>query len=285
MGQYFTGLLFALLWSSAAVATKFGVAVADPLILANTRVLLAGSGILGFAYFLQKNTRLPRGKEWKHIVVFSALNTTIFLAAFVLSMRHISAGVGSLSVATNPLLILVMSAIWLGRKLRWAEIAGLIIGLAGVVLASYPVMMASYANTTGLLFLIVGMLSVSAATVYYAGIQWQLSNLVVNGWQVFIGGLLMLPITIIFSRFDDTNFNWQFWAAVGWLVVPVSVVALQLWFYLVKIDAFKASLWLYLCPVFGFFYASILLNEPLTVYTYTGTGLVFIGLYLARKNK
>lgn len=286
MRQLIPGLLFAALWASASVATKFGVAVADPLVLANTRFFIAGIIMLLFAYVFQpKQHRLPRNKEWKHLVIFSFFNTTLYLGAFVIALKHVSAGIGSLSTATNPLFIMILSALWLRRKLRWFEVAGLIIGLAGVVIASYPLLRNSYATVAGLLILLCGMISVSVATVYYARVNWQLQNIVINGWQVLIGGVLLLPFTLLHGGLASTHFNEQFLGSVFWLVIPVSIGALQLWFYLVKQDAVKASLWLFLCPIFGFIYAAILLNEPITWYTYTGTLFVITGLYMAQREK
>ena len=75
----------------------------------------------------------------------------------------------------------------------------------------------------------------------------------------------------------------QFWLSVFWLIIPVSIIALQLWFYLVKIDAVKASLWIFLCPVFGFANSFVLLGEPITWHTFAGTALVIAGLYLAQR--
>ena len=286
MRQLLPGLFFAALWSSASVATKFGVAVADPLVLANVRFFIAGIAMLLFAYVLRpQHNRLPRGKEWKHLIIFSFLNTTLYLGAYVIALKHVSAGIGSLSTATNPLFIIILSAIWLKRKLRVFEIAGLIIGLAGVVVASYPLLQTSYASIEGLLILLAAMISVSAATVYYARITWQLENIVINGWQVLIGGVLLLPFTLLSDGLSVTKFNQQFWGSVFWLVIPVSIAALQLWFYLVKQDAVKASLWLFLCPIFGFIYAALILHEPITWHTYAGTILVITGLYLAQREK
>jgi drug/metabolite transporter (DMT)-like permease len=81
--QLLPGLFFAALWSSASVATKFGVAVADPLVMANVRFFIAGALMLAFAYVIKRNNRLPQGKEWKQLIIFSFLNTTIYLGAFV----------------------------------------------------------------------------------------------------------------------------------------------------------------------------------------------------------
>ena len=70
-----------------------------------------------------------------------------------------------------------------------------------------------------------------------------------------------------------------------WLIIPVSIIALQLWFYLVKLDAVKASLWIFLCPLFGFAYSYFLLGEPITWHTFVGTALVIAGLALAQQQK
>ena len=285
MRQVITGLLFALLWASAAVATKVGIRSADPLILANVRFLLAGGGMLLFSYFIKKGNPLPQGKEWGQLLIFGALNTTIYLSCFVIAMKTVSAGIGSLSTATSPLFIMIISAVWMQRQLRWYEITGMFLGLAGVGLATYPLLLDSHATIGGILILMGGMFAVSVATVYFARIKLRLSNLVINGWQVFLGGLLLLPVTCFTSNFSATHLDWQFWLGVGWLVIPVSVIALQLWFYLVSKDAVRASLWLFLCPVFGFLYSWMLLKEPITWHTFAGTILVIGGLYLAQREK
>jgi len=127
--------------------------------------------------------------------------------------------------------------------------------------------------------------SVSGASVYYARLDWRLPNLVINGWQVLLGGLTLLPFTIYFADWQHTHLDAQFWFSVGWLIIPVSVVSLQLWFYLLRQDAVKASLWMFLCPIFGFAYSSLFLNEPLSWHTFAGTALVVGGLYAAQREK
>ncbi|GAB4016422.1 DMT family transporter [Spirosoma migulaei] len=283
------GLLFAALWASASVATKFGVQSVHPLILANVRFFIAGGGMLLFAYGIQRTQNAwPTRVEWRQLAIFSLLNTTIYLGAFVLALKQVSAGIGSLSTATNPLFIALLSALWLRRMPRWNELGGLLLGLLGVGIATYPLLQNSYATVEGLLILLIGVVSISLATVYYANINWRLPNLVINGWQVLLGGFQLLPFTILVAVLDPTAFSTshydlRFWMSVLWLILPVSVGALQLWFYLVKQDAIRASLWLFLCPIFGFAYSYLLMGEPISLYTATGTGLVIGGLWLGRK--
>jgi drug/metabolite transporter (DMT)-like permease len=278
------GLLYAALWASASVATKYGVQSVHPFILANARFFIAGIGMLLFVYGIQRpQNAWPRGKQWGQLTLFALLNTTIYLGAFVLALKQVSAGIGSLSTATNPLFITLLSALWLRRMPRWTELGGLLLGLVGVGIATYPLLQNSYATLEGLLILLVGMVSVSAATVYYARVDWQLPTLVINGWQVLIGGLLLLPFTLAFADFSSAQYDARFWLSVFWLIIPVSVAALQLWFFLVRLDPVRAALWLFLCPIFGFVYAYFLLDEPITLYTLVGTGLVICGLWLGRK--
>lgn len=286
MRQLLPGLLFAALWASASVATKFGVQSVHPLILANVRFFIAGSGMLLFAYGIQRAPNTwPTATEWKRLTIFALLNTTIYLGAFVLALKEVSAGIGSLSTATNPLFIALLSALWLRRRPRWNELGGLLLGLVGVGIATYPLLQNSYATLNGLLILLVGMVSVSAATVYYARFNWRLPNLVINGWQVTLGGLLLLPFTLLTADFRTAHYDARFWTSVFWLILPVSVGALQLWFYLVRQDTIRASLWLFLCPIFGFTYSYFLMGEPITIYTVTGTLLVIGGLWLGRKQE
>ena len=284
MRQLIPSLLFAALWASASVATKFGVQSVHPLILANVRFFIAGSGMLLFAYGIQRTKNAwPTRTEWRQLTIFALLNTTIYLGAFVLALKQVSAGIGSLSTATNPLFIALLSALWLRRIPRWNEMGGLLLGLLGVGIATYPLLQNSYATVSGLLILLFGMISVSAATVYYASIQWRLPNLVINGWQVFIGGVLLLPFTLLSGGFSESQYDGRFWASVFWLILPVSVAALQLWFYLIRQDPVRASLWLFLCPIFGFSYSYVLMGEPITEYTVVGTFFVIGGLWLGRK--
>jgi len=85
MKQLVPGILFAALWASASAATKFGVQVAHPFILANVRFFIAGGGMLLFAYGINRSANAwPTKVEWQRLTIFALLNTTIYLGAYVL---------------------------------------------------------------------------------------------------------------------------------------------------------------------------------------------------------
>lgn len=276
-----------MIWASASVATKFGLENGDPFILSNIRFGLSGGFLLLFAYLTNRSPeyRLPRGREWRQLTIFGILNTALFLMLYVWGMKHTAAGIGSLAVATNPLFITFLSAVWLRKKPTRNDLIALSLGLLGVGLASYPLFGAGHTSAFGIVLIMASMLVISTASVYYASVSWKLPNMLLNGWQIFIGGVLLLPFTLAFADMDTHRFDATFWKSVVWLAFAVSVVSLACWFYLLKIDTIKASMWLFLCPIFGFYYAWLLMSEPITSFTIAGTLLVLIGLILSVVSK
>jgi probable blue pigment (indigoidine) exporter len=276
-----TGLLFSAFWASASAAGKFGLFSVEPLVLFNIRFIGAGVILLAYTYMVQ-GSRMPAGKEWKQLSLFGAYNTTLYLGIFVIALQYVTPGITTLAIALNPLFISVMSAVWMKRKVRAVEWLSIALGIAGVIIAAYPLLQTSHATPAGMILLALSMIAYSLGAVYYASINWQLSRTAINAWQVFVGGLLLLPFTF-FMHERENHFDLRFWLSLGWLIFPVSILAVQLWLRLLKTDAVKASMWLYLCPIFGFIYAAVLLKEPITVYTLGGTAFVLAALYLGQK--
>lgn len=276
------GVLFAALWASASAAAKLALPYIEPLFMFQIRFFAAGVLLIFFARFI-RNERLPRGDEWKQIALFGFLNTTLYLSLFILALGEISAGIGSLATSTNTLLISVLSTFWLREKIRLRQWVAVFLGMAGVIIACYPLLGDGHATPRGLLLIFLSMLSYSIGTIYYSKIRWKLSRITINGWQVFLGGVFMLPLTLLFHESGGNEWNATVGFSILWLVLPVSIAAVQLWLYLLKTDTVKASYFLFLCPIFGFIYANILLDEPLTVFTWGGTALVLGGLYLGNR--
>ncbi|MGN6248246.1 MAG: DMT family transporter [Ginsengibacter sp.] len=280
------GILFALLWSSASTATKIALESAQPLLIAQFRFAIAGIIMLLIAYLFQKQ-KWPTLQQWKQVTIYGLLNITIYLGCYIIAMQHITAGVGALAVAINPIFISFLSVFFLRGKLKFDVLVGLLLGTAGVLVASWPLLKDASITTSGLLLLFFSMISYSAGAIYFASRKWDDLNItVINGWQTMIGGLLLLPFTIWEFNKNKNHFDIKFWGGTVWLAVLVSIFAINLWLWLLKKNTIKAGLWLFLCPVFGFAIAAIVLNDVISAYTIVGVLLVLLGLFLSeRKSK
>lgn len=279
------GIAFAVLWASASAATKIGLQSAQPFVIAVTRFFIAAIIMLFISHVILKE-RLPQQQEWKQIAVYGVLNISIYLGLYVIAMMNVSAGLGTLSVGTNPVLISIITAIWLRQRVKRATIISLILCTAGILVAAYPLLKNSYATPTGLVLLLISMLAYSTGAVYFSKNKWNgLHILVINGWQTLFGGIVLLPFLFAFYNADKNVYDIKSIACIVWLAIPVSIGAVQLWLYLLRDNPVKASFWLFLCPVFGFIIAAVMLKEPVSLNTFIGVALVIAGLYIVQKKK
>lgn len=283
--EWMDGILFALLWASATVATKLGIRSADPYLLSCLRFVTVGLLLLFYVYVLRRKKayRLPSGKETKQLFLLALFNILLYIGGFVTAVKMVSAGLISLFTATNPLLITLLSAVWLKRRLRREEWIGMLVAFAGLGLAAYPNLQDSHATAAGIVILVLGIVAMSAGSVYYAKVQPALPRLVVNTWQTFIGGLLFIPLVLLNYRHTYLHTDANFYYSLGWLVVPVSIVSYGLWLQLLAKDTVKAGMWLFLTPLLGYSMAALILKEKITAYAVAGTVLVIAGLWYSRK--
>ncbi|HVZ55489.1 MAG TPA: EamA family transporter [Chitinophagaceae bacterium] len=280
-----TGLAFSLLWSSAATATRVGLQSAQPLVIAQVRFAMASFLLLALAHGIYRK-RLPAGREWRQLAIYGLLNITLYLGVYVIAMQTVSAGIGTLAVAANPVIIGFFSVLFLRKPLTPALVLSMGVCLGGVLVAAWPLLGGAAVRVTprGLGLLLGSMLAYSAGAIYFSASNWNgLSLLAINGWQTLFGGLFLLPFSALLYRPESNHLGAGFWAAVSWLAFPVSILAVQLWLWLLRAHPVRAGLWLFLCPAFGFLLAALVLREPVSGYTLTGMALVLGGLLIARR--
>lgn len=275
--------MFAILWSSASTATKFALQSNQPLVIAQLRFAIAGVFMLVGAHFFFKRA-LPRKKYFLPICIYALLNITIYIGTYVVAMNYVTAGIGALAIATNPIYISFLSVFFLKKNLTIRVATALVLGTFGVIFASYPLLSTESVSVPGLLLLLFSMLSYSAGAIYFSSREWGgMTLLTINGWQTFLGGIFLLPFTVWAYQAELNHYDTKFWINTLWLAIPVSIAAVQLWLWLLKINTVKAGLWLFLCPVTGLLIAAWLIDEPLSSHTFIGLAAVVAGLALTER--
>ncbi|MBS7563305.1 DMT family transporter [Mucilaginibacter sp. Bleaf8] len=278
------GLFFALFWASATVATKFAIRSVDPFLLSVLRFALVAVILLTYTYVIKRGqVRFPNRSEMGKLLILGILNITVYMTGYLIAIETVSAGLISLVSAANPLILILLSALFLKKKPSMHQWIGIVLCLSGLILAAKPNLENSHATLKGLIALVLGLTSISAGSICFSKFNLSLPKMAVNTWQITLGGLLMAPILLINSKHNYLTADLNFWLSFLWLVIPVSVVAYGLWLNLLHKDPVKAGTWMFLTPVLGYIMAVTILHEHVTVYGVIGALLVITGLMYSRR--
>ena len=278
----FIGILYAFIWATGAIATKIGLVSSTPLIFAATRLVFAGGILYLFVYLYKRSYPYPRKKEWMHLLVLGVLNTTLYVGCSFAALAYVDSTMFNLLITLNPFFVAFLSSLFLQRKLKKNELLGMVMAAVGLFIALIPYLDSLRTTLVGLLILGTGILSMGIGSVYFQKIQLELPRVVINTWQIILGSVVALPFVFLLEPDFSIQLDRYFLFGLFWQVVMISILAMLLWFYLLKIDAVKANNFLFLTPVFGYALSAVFLNEPLTIYHYLGALLVVMGTLYSR---
>ena len=281
------------LWSVNYLVGRMAPGIIAPHMLALLRWSLAGLILAAFAWpelLAKKSSLLKNG--W-HYLVLGALGMWICGAWVYVGARSTSATNIALIYALSPVFIALVSSVWLRERLglmQWLGIALAFAGLVHVVIKGQWVALAAVR-------LVAGDLWILAATV-----SWTLYSIFLKRWPsdfspiarlvlIISGGvLLLLPLTALeaLSGLPMTQTTW------GWKTLALSVAAAVMpgaGAYLAyatlqkSLGAARASLTLYMGPLYAAVTAFVVLAEPVHIYHLVGAIVILPGIFMASRTK
>ncbi|MBI1277765.1 MAG: EamA family transporter [Anaerolineaceae bacterium] len=275
------GLLFAFLWASGPIAAKYGFQGSQPLTILEARFFFAALIMLTLNYGIQRGNPLPKRSDWKHIVVLALTNSTIYLSMCWLAVQQIPAGMLNLFIACNPFLVAIFSGFWLGRKVSRQEWLGMIVSFAGLIIATAPSITVDHAGTGGIIMAIIGVVTYAFGSVYFKWAKVELSGRLLNGWQIALGGIFLLPFAAALNGPTLPPVTPNLVIGLSWSVIAISIIGLILWFHILKKDPVRANMWMFLTPILGYLQAAVVLGEHIRVTDVIGTVFVLLGLIVS----
>ena len=275
------GLIFSFLWASASTAAKYSFQGQPPLTILSVRFAVAGALMMAWHYGLRRDGALPRGRQWGQVAIVGLTNSTLFLGAAWLGLREVPVGLYSLFLATMPFQVAILSRVWLGRQVTRREWLGIAVAAIGLAIVAAPSLARSTATLSGLLLVIIAMVSQAVGAVYLKRAALELPSGMINAWQLLIGLGFLLPFAAALDGGAGLRPTPQMISGLAWSIVMVSVVANALLFTMQKRDPLWASTWLLLAPVFSYLQAALVLGEPIGWTDLFGSGLVVAGLIIS----
>lgn len=277
------GMTFALMWSSAFATTRIIVADAPPLMALAVRFAISGTIAICLALALGQSWRLTPAQA-RSVVLFGLCQNALYLGLNWVAMQKVDASLAAIIAASMPLLVAALG--WaVGReKVSRLGLAGLIAGMAGVVLIMGSRISAG-ADPVSVAMCVLGALALAVATRTLKGASTGGNLMMVVGLQMLVGSVALALIAIPFeSRY--LRLNPTFVAAFIYQILVPGVAATFLWFTLVaRVGAVRASTWHFLNPFFGVAIAALLLGEKMELLDGVGVAITMAGILAVQRSK
>ena len=275
--------------ASNLIVARGGVEYVPPISLAFWRWAVVVLILLPFTYSLLINNFKIIKKEFKRLFFLGAMGCGVcgafpFLAGETTTVTNMG-----IIYTSSPIFIILISAIFFNEKINFMKIIGLIsclIGVFAIIIKGDLYLLLNLNFTIGDLWMLA------------AAIGWALYSIYLFYWKselpifqrftlvAFFGAISLLPFYVIEEVVvQRTSFNLQFFSWVFFAAISPGIIAFTLYTKAQKsLGASLTGFTLYVFTIYAAIYGFIFFDEKLETFHYIGTVLVFIGVYLAKKN-
>ena len=277
------GLAFAVIWSSAFTSARVIVAEAPPILSLSLRFLISGLIGVGLARLLGQTWRLNRA-QWQTIFIFGLCQNALYLGLNFVAMQTIEASLASIIASTMPLLVGLVGWVWFKEKLPIVGVWGLIIGVIGAALIM-GVRIQGGTDFFGIILCIVGVLSITVATLSMRGVSSGGNLLMIVGLQMLVGAVILAFPGVVFEEWEVV-WTPKLLLAFSYTVLMPGLLATFIWFWLVgRIGAVRAATFHFLNPFFGVLIAAIFLGESLGIWDAVGVIVIMAGIFVVQTSR
>lgn len=290
-------IICTFLWGSAFPAVKVGYEIFNiapndiggKLLFAGYRFFLAGVFVLILQIITKQNIFNLSLKDIREISILGFGQTTIQYIFFYLGMTYTTGVRGSIINGTSTFFSIILAhAIYKNDKLDFNKFIGCIIGFLGVVLVNLgggASVLEGRFTFKGEGFIMIAALMLSIGSLYSKKISQNKDAYTVTGYQLAIGGLLLIIIGYILGG-KLTNFTFKSTTLLIYMAL-LSSVAFALWSQLLKYNKVGViSVFNFLIPVFGTILSAIILKENIfDIKILIALVLVCTGIYLVYKKR
>lgn len=274
-----------ILWGTTWIASKEGVKHMPALQLAGIRQLIAG--ILYVGFFIYRKAPLPKGKEWRPIIVLSFLNFIMSNGLSTWGVQYISAGLGSIMGAIFPLWLVVIGLFASKSKLPRNALIGLIFGFGGVCIIFYEHWNDFFIPEFrfGIILSLIATLTWAFASLYTKEQATKFNPYFGLGLQMVIAGFSLITITGLTGQtIPISTIPWQAWSAIGYLVLFGSIITFIAYLYaLQNLPTEQASIYAYINPIVAVLCGWLIFNEVVTPFIIVGGLVALLGVFMVNR--
>jgi drug/metabolite transporter (DMT)-like permease len=257
-----------VVWGSTYLFIRYAVATIPPFLLTGTRFVVAGA--LLSAWALWRGAERPTGANWKAIVIIGVLFFPCANAVVVWAETRIGSGIAALLVAVEPLWVAVLLTRFTRRRPSAGVLAGIVLGLVGLVVLVGPKLQTARAGVdlTAALALMGASCAWAIGSVYGRTAPLPRAPLLASGLEMLVGGVSAFlvgivagePRHLVLAAVSERSLF-----ALAYLTVLGSIVTFTAYNWLVTVEApARVATYAYVNPVIAVLLGAIVAGEPLT---------------------
>lgn len=273
-----------VLWGSTYLAIRIGIATIPPLLMASVRFLFAGALMYGWAW-QRGDVRAspPTRRHWLGALVVGGLLLGVGNGGVTWGERSVASGVAALLVATVPVWMALLAHLTHQERLTPLVAAGLVLGMAGVVIVAHP-WSGGFGQVGGVLVVLGAAFGWACGSLYARRADLPRSAIMLTGMEMLCGGLVLMVAATIdgeLGRVHLGNFSPASMAAVLYLVVFGSIVAFSAYVWLLNhVSAALAGTYAFVNPAVAVCLGALVAHEPLSLPVVVGGAVVIGGVAL-----
>ena len=281
MGAAEWGYLLALAaaWGGIFLFNRFVLASFPPLTAVFLRVGIAAPILVALVYL--RGERLPRSLSlWSAFAVMGFLNNALPFTLFVWAQQTIASGLASIINATTPFFtVLLAHAMTADERMSGAKIAGVLLGMAGVVAVIGPETLGGLGrDAVAEIVLLIAPISYACAGLWGRRFR-SLTPAVAAAGMVVSSSILMLPLALWHDRPWTLSPSAFSWAAVAAQAAIGTALAYWLYFRILRTaGATNLLLVTFLMPPAALALGAVFAGERFAWTAFAGLALIFLGL-------
>ncbi|MEP6802338.1 MAG: drug/metabolite exporter YedA [Acidobacteriota bacterium] len=258
-----------VLWGSTYLAIRFAVESFPPFVMAGTRHLTAG--LLLFAFLRARGVALPERRHWKSAAIIGALLLLGGNGFVSWAEQRVPSGLAALIVASVPIWMAIVQGALRRRRPPAAVLAGLLIGLAGLVLLVLPGRFGGgeHVDPLGAAALVFAALSWVIGSLYSRRAVLPRSTLLAIAIEMIAGGAILWIAGLAFgegARIHLANVSLRSVLSLAYLIVFGSLIGFSAYIWLLKVSTpARVTTYAYVNPVVAVLLGWAFAGEALTL--------------------
>ncbi len=227
-------------------------------------------------------SKIPTRDWWWRFLLLSVLYCSAFFPLLFVAAYRLPGGVASVINSLSPIIVVLLSVPWLGAKIKTSHIIAGLIGILGVALL--VLRSTARLDPWGILAMVSCVIMMAVGTVLTK--RWGhppgMSVTGFTGWTFLLGGLTLLPFTVIIEGLPD-HLSLRNIGGLIYLVAISGIVAYAVWFWgLERLPASSVTFLSLLNPVVAAVLGWIVLGQSLNGWQLVGAVLVLFSVVLGQ---